>query len=65
MVSYTTRLDGRDPAKLKLKSEEARELATAGFRFSIYDESAAEFRLSIPYSTAQDLDRGTLTFMQQ
>lgn len=64
MPTYTTRVEDRDPDKLKLTKEEAVEMATAGFQFAEYDLEQHRFRLSIPYRTAQNLDRGTLTFVQ-
>jgi hypothetical protein len=39
-------------------------MADAGWRVSIFADSAEEYRLTIPYSTARRLDQGALTFMQ-
>jgi hypothetical protein len=64
MVAHTIELDGRDRDKLKIRREEAEEMATKGFRFSIFDPGAGEFRLTIPYETARTVEGNTLTFMQ-
>lgn len=64
MVTHTIRLDGRNPDKLEIRREEAEAMAAKGFRFSIFDPSAGEFRLTIPYETARTVEGNTLTFMQ-
>jgi hypothetical protein len=64
MVSFAVKLEGRDPTKPRLRREEAVEMAALGFRFAEFDEQTERFRLSLPYKTAQNLERGVLTFMQ-
>jgi hypothetical protein len=65
MVMHTVALEGRDPDRPHITPEEAREMAVKGFRFAEFDEAAECFKLSIPYKTAQNLERETLTFMQE
>lgn len=64
MAEYTTTLEKRDPAKLRLTEKEAFEMLNKGFRFSIFDPQAEDYRISIPYRMLQNLDRGTVTLMQ-
>jgi hypothetical protein len=64
MVTHTIELEGRSPDKIRIKREEAQEMAEKGFRFSIFDPGTGEFRLSMPYQTARTVEGKTLTFMQ-
>ena len=64
MPSYTVRLEKREPAKFKPTKDEAAEMLAAGIRFAEYNEAQGQFRISIPYRTAENIDRGTLTIMQ-
>jgi hypothetical protein len=64
MVTHTIELEGRSPDKVKIRREEAEAMAAKGFRFSIFDPGAQEFRLTIPYQTARTVEGNTLTFMQ-
>lgn len=64
MIRFTLELAGRNPDKPKLTADEAAEMVTIGFRFAEYDPDGERFRLSLPYRTAQNLERDTLTIMQ-
>jgi len=64
MLTYTTALQGRDMDTLQLTDKEASELLAAGFRFSVFDPSTRNYRLSAPYKLLQHIERGTLTVMQ-
>lgn len=64
MRTYTTTLNKRDPDRLQLTDEEAEDLETAGFRFSIFNPESREYRLSPPYKILYAIDRGTVTLMQ-
>ena len=64
MPSYTVRLEKRDPIAFKPTKDEATAMLAAGFRFAEYNEDVGQFRISIPYRTAENIDRGTLTIMQ-
>jgi hypothetical protein len=64
MLSYTIELEGRNADKPRISREEAAAMAAAGWRVSIFDDSAEEYRLTIPYSTVRRVDQGTLTFVQ-
>jgi hypothetical protein len=65
MVTYTTLVRDRDAERPELTREEAEEMAALGFRFAEFELEEGRFRLSLPYKTAENLDRGTLTFVQQ
>lgn len=64
MLTYSTVLGKRDLKKLELTREEAADLMAAGFKFADYNEEGGQFRLSVPYRVAHNLDRGTLTIIQ-
>lgn len=65
MATYTTLVRDRDAERPELtREEEAEEMAALGFRFAEFEPEEGRFRLSLPYKTAENLDRGTLTFMQ-
>ncbi|WP_127144276.1 hypothetical protein [Pelagibacterium montanilacus] len=63
-VRFTIELAGRDDVWPELTAEEARAMLALGFRFSIFDESAGEFRISIPYAVLRSFERDVLTFIQ-
>ena len=65
MPSFTTELKGRNPDKLKLSEEEAWNMLNAGFRFSLFDPTTDDYRLSSPYRLAHNLTRGTITLEQR
>ncbi len=64
MLSHTVNVGDRDPKRLPISPGEACEMYAKGFRFSVFRPGREECRLSIPYAIARDLDRGTVTFMQ-
>lgn len=63
-LRFTIRLAGRDETWPALTRTEARAMLALGFRFSIYDERADDYRLSIPYVIIRSFDRDTVTFEQ-
>lgn len=64
MAEYTTLLQGRDPRKLKLTEEEAWDMWAAGFRFSIFDPTNDDYRLSIPWKTLIMVGKDIVTLQQ-
>lgn len=64
MVSYTIKIEDRELEALKLTREEAADMEAGGFRFAEFNLEQGRFRLSLPYQTVRELNRGTLTFMQ-
>lgn len=64
MPSYTIHLFDRDADRPELAPEEAGEMAALGFRFTEYRPETGRFRLAPAFRTWHNLDRGTLTFLQ-
>ena len=64
MPTFTLDRKERDFRKPKLDLAEASQMASLGFRFSIFNPEGNEFQISVPYRIADDRERGTLTFMQ-
>lgn len=62
---YTIRLNGRDERDPRLTYEEAAAMYMLGFRFSIFDPVNGEFNVSRPYTTIENVDRGTLMFVKE
>lgn len=61
---YTIHLNGRNGLDRKLTYEEAAAMYMLGFRFSIFGPATGEFNVSRPYTTFENIDRGTLMFVQ-
>jgi len=64
MLSHTLPLAGGTGRDLTLSAEEALELASKGFRFSVCRPGAELGRLSLPIETVIDFEAGTLTIRQ-
>ena len=64
MLTYTIPLGTRDADHPALSPAEAGEMAQLGFRFSEFRHETGRYRLSPGYKTWHNLDRGTLTFLQ-
>jgi hypothetical protein len=65
MPTFTIDRKDRDYRKPKLDLAEASQMASLGFRFSIFNPEGGEFQLSVPYRIADDRERGMLIFMQE
>lgn len=64
MLTFTIALGARDADRPDLSAEEAVAMAGLGFRFSEFRHETGRYRLSPAYKTWHNLDRGTLTFLQ-
>ena len=64
MATFTTQLGERDLNKLKLPEKEAWEMLREGFRFSMFDPTTDDYRLSAPYRLLNNIDKDTLTLEQ-
>lgn len=62
---YTIHLNGRDGRNPKLTYEGAIAMYMVGFCFSIFDPVNGDFNVSRPYTTYENIDRGTLTFVKE
>jgi len=64
MRSHTLPLQGRDARRVRLTGEEAVDLHSRGFRFSIFRPGVEECRLSLPLEVVVDVEAATLTIRQ-
>jgi hypothetical protein len=64
MATFTTHSEGRNVAKLDLKSDEATKMLAAGFRFAEFNPEGGQYRVSRPYRLAHNLLKDTITIEQ-
>ena len=65
MVSYTTRLAGRNTRDIDLTSEEAAAMLDRGFRFADFTPEVQRYRISRPYEVILVRDLDQLTIRQE
>ena len=64
MLTHSLPLKDRPGRPLLLTDDEAIELFSLGFRFSVFRPGRERCRLSLPFETVVDLERDTLTISQ-
>lgn len=64
MLTYRTTLKGRTGRNIKPTPEEAAEMQSLGFRFSIYLPASGELQLSLPASLIIIAQQDELIFEQ-
>ena len=65
MVSYTTRLAGRNTRDINLTPAEAEAMLEKGFRFADFTPEAERYRISRPYEVILVRDLDQLTIRQE